>query len=111
MHGPLIIHRNIIQDFQAASVSEHRFYTREDHLVFALPIVYHDLKKSASDYPTAPAYATCLPVSILELQLQTTHKGRVLIGTVAVEDLSVMEGVVLLLRDEKGDVVMVSNQT
>lgn len=65
-------------------------------------------QKSASDFRCPPAISACLPVSVATLQLDTTHRGRVLRGSVAVSEPSVMQGIMVLLKDEKGDLVRVS---
>lgn len=98
--------RDILHDFEMCCSEQKRIRTEHTGSITNTPFV--GPRKSASVFRTAPALAACLPVSVLTLQLGTTHRGRILRGTVAVPDLVVMEGVTLLLRDEMGDVVKVS---
>lgn len=43
----------------------------------------------------------------MALKLDVTHRKRVLRGTVAVRELVITKGLILLLRDERGDLVRV----
>ncbi|MEW5302765.1 MAG: hypothetical protein WDW36_005513 [Sanguina aurantia] len=65
-------------------------------------------QKPAADFRRPPSTDACLPISIATLQLDTTHRGRVLRGSVTVAEPAVMQGVMVLLQDERGDLVRVS---
>lgn len=66
--------------------------------------------KPAEAFPVPPALSDCAPINARSLQLDTTHRGRVLRGSVAVSEpivCIVCKSVMFLLRDEMGDLVMV----
>ncbi|MEW5312496.1 MAG: hypothetical protein WDW38_004127 [Sanguina aurantia] len=60
------------------------------------------VKKSPKDFPTPPAITACLSMRAAGLVPNTVHRGRVLRGTVASQELLVTNNITLLLRDERG---------
>lgn len=75
--------------------------------LYAVSIPTMATQKPASDFRRPPSTDACLPISIATLQVDTTHRGRVLRGSVAVAEPAVMQGVMVLLQDERGDLVRV----
>ncbi|KXZ49256.1 hypothetical protein GPECTOR_22g849 [Gonium pectorale] len=63
--------------------------------------------KPAADFPTPTPLERCTPIGIAELRPGVTHRGRVLRGKLIVLPV-VMTGMMSLLEDEHGDVVMVA---
>jgi hypothetical protein len=63
--------------------------------------------KPASDFPEPLPLSACLPIRLASMQQGTTHKRRVLRGTIAVQRPTVMTAATVLLQDEAGDLVKV----
>ncbi len=63
--------------------------------------------KSASDFPEPLPLSACLPIRLASMQQGTTHKRRVLRGTIAVSSPVVMTSTILLIKDEAGDLITV----
>ncbi|GLC48877.1 Mitochondrial import receptor subunit TOM70 [Pleodorina starrii] len=60
--------------------------------------------KSAADFPAPPPMESCTPISVSELRVGVTHRGRVLRGKLIARPV-LMTGLSTLLEDENGDVV------
>eukprot|EP00798_Chlamydomonas_sp_ICE-L_P029353 gene29353-12439_t len=62
-------------------------------------------RKTADDFPCVPPIADLLPIRVATLEPNTTHRQRVLRGTIAVKKPTVAAAAGTLLQDEDGNLV------